>query len=194
MLAAGEGRRFGSTKQLALIDGKSMLKFVLDNISNSICQTTLVVLGANAKVIRAELNEQVNIVENTQWQSGISSSLKIAVEYAEAHAFTHICFVLGDMVAISSFHLKQLKDVADLQPEAIIASAYQDIIAVPAIFPQPYFTHLKTLTGDTGARAIIQQHQQDVIAVPLPEAGIDVDTPDALERFTRFRSSQSQQE
>ena len=55
VLAAGEGRRFGGPKQLHVIDGITMLERVLIAVERSGIATRLVVLGARAEQITAEV-------------------------------------------------------------------------------------------------------------------------------------------
>ena len=51
----------------------------------------------------------------------------------------------------------------------------------PVLWPRGDFAALAAITGDTGARALIGEHGERVIAVELGEAaGFDIDTPGEL--------------
>ncbi len=46
-----------------------------------------------------------------------------------------------------------------------------------------FFAALEALHGDRGARALFHQHPERVQRVPMPEAAVDVDTPEDLARL-----------
>ena len=52
----------------------------------------------------------------------------------------------------------------------------------PVLWPARHFAEIATLTGDTGARSLLDAHAAEVCFVPVADAGVtrDVDTPDAL--------------
>jgi CTP:molybdopterin cytidylyltransferase MocA len=54
------------------------------------------------------------------------------------------------------------------------------VVGAPTIFPTQYFSQLSQLKGDKGAKTMLQQYSQQVIGLTMPEAALDVDTPDDL--------------
>ncbi len=62
----------------------------------------------------------------------------------------------------------------------IIAAEYSGTYGVPAFFRRLMFPALKSLPDDTGARRLLRDSAVEVVAFPLPEAAIDIDTPDDL--------------
>jgi len=51
----------------------------------------------------------------------------------------------------------------------------------PVLWARDYFPELMSVTGDTGARHILAQHEEAVERVEIgAAAGTDVDTPEAL--------------
>ena len=52
----------------------------------------------------------------------------------------------------------------------------------PVGFDHAYFAEIAELTGDAGAKPVIEEHQDKVIEVPVDDAGIlqDVDVPEDL--------------
>jgi molybdenum cofactor cytidylyltransferase len=44
------------------------------------------------------------------------------------------------------------------------------------------FAELAALQGDRGARTVLARYSERVVAVPMPSAALDVDTPDDLGR------------
>jgi CTP:molybdopterin cytidylyltransferase MocA len=81
VLAAGEGRRFGGPKQLHMVDGITMLERVLVAVERSGIATRLVVLGARAERIVAEVPMHGAVaVLSPRWADGQAASLTAALE------------------------------------------------------------------------------------------------------------------
>jgi molybdenum cofactor cytidylyltransferase len=60
---------------------------------------------------------------------------------------------------------------------AIVASAYQGVLGIPAVFPREVFTSLRALRGDKGARVLLMRPPCPLIALPFPGGEIDIDLP-----------------
>ncbi len=86
VLAAGASTRMGTAKQLLTVDGKSLLQIAVDAAACAmpeVCQS-VVVLGANAEQIRDAVDfGQSKVLQNNDWQRGLSSSIVCAVKYIE---------------------------------------------------------------------------------------------------------------
>ena len=96
VLAAGEGRRFGGPKQLHVIDGITMLERVLMAVERSGIDTRLVVLGARAEQITADvpLHGAIAVV-SPRWADGQAASLRTALEMLP-EPIDEALVVLGD--------------------------------------------------------------------------------------------------
>jgi CTP:molybdopterin cytidylyltransferase MocA len=182
ILAAGAGRRFGGIKQLTPIDGKPLLRSDVENTHAPDRYHQVVVLGAYAQEITPSIADlDIDIVENPDWQTGLSSSIRCGIEFIEQH-LPHIealIIVLGDQWKLTSVHLQTLLDIHAGAPENIVASAYDGRGGVPACFPRQYWPMLKALSGDQGAGKILGD-MEGVLLVDIPEARVDVDVPEDL--------------
>ena len=75
VLAAGEGSRFGGTKQLAAVGGRPMLEHALASVAA--LSPRVVVLGHEAEAILAAVSLQgAQPVVCRDWASGQSASLR----------------------------------------------------------------------------------------------------------------------
>lgn len=178
ILAAGESRRYGSLKQLALIDGEKMLHRVVRQCLSPETYTTLVVIGAGDSVVRAAIEDlRADIVVNDHWQEGIASSVRTGIAYISTQYpdATHIAIVLGDQYKMTAGHLTRYCESAHDHPDHVIATAYDGRPGVPAIFPLRYRSQLMQLTGDTGAQMLLKT-VEDIILLEVSEAGDDLDT------------------
>jgi CTP:molybdopterin cytidylyltransferase MocA len=68
------------------------------------------------------------------------------------------------------------------QPLLAAAAQYGGRLGVPAILPRSAFSALLQLRGDRGAQGWLRANAARVVAVPMPRAAIDIDTPEDLVR------------
>ena len=180
ILAAGSASRFGSPKQLAMLNGKRLLQYAIDTGAEVLPNASFVVLGANADTIIPAVDlSKVNVVKNEQWKNGLSSSIQKVVSTL-AIDYTALLFVAADQVFINSSHLKLLIEAWQQRPSCLVASTFSSEIGIPAIFPKEYYKTLLNIKGDQGAKGVLNDNRQNVIEVPISEAGVDIDTPDDL--------------
>src|SRR5690606_6715087 len=63
-------------------------------------------------------------------------------------------------------------------PSSIIASAYKNTIGVPVLFGKQHFPLLLDLTGQEGAKKLLNDFHQHVIHLPFLNGDVDLDTPE----------------
>lgn len=183
VLAAGAGSRFGSPKQLARVGGEALLQKAVARASELAGHAVTVVLGAHAAEITPLLRQSsASVVVNRQWQEGLGSSLRLGV--AQLPPSTEAVLVtLADQAAITSADLRRLAAAWRRQPDSVIAASYEGHTGVPAVFPRHAFPLLLALRGDVGARPVLSQLADRVLRVPMPNAAIDIDTPEDLRKL-----------
>lgn len=182
LLAAGQSKRFGGIKQLADIYGQPMICYCLsqycqvdkwiDGIANG-----HVALGAHADLIIDVLPQNMNKHVIRSWQDGMGQTLAESMRFI-ANDTTHVLIALADQVLITQKMIFQMLSESNHFPLNIIAAKYAGRVGAPSIFPRRYFSQLSRLTGDKGARTILQQSLQHVISIEMPEAAFDIDTPE----------------
>ena len=81
ILAAGEGRRFGATKQLAELRGRPLLEYAVDSmLSVPAVWPVIVVLGHDSDAIRAGTDlGDARIVVCPDWHEGQAASLRCGI-------------------------------------------------------------------------------------------------------------------
>jgi molybdenum cofactor cytidylyltransferase len=177
LLAAGGSARFGTPKQLAKFHGKSLLRNAAEAIACSGCSPVVVVLGANVEDSLAEISDlDLHSVINSNWQAGMSSSIRTGlVELTNLEpALDAVLFALMDQPLITAEHLAVFVERFRRDGPAIIASEYNRITGVPALFSSELFDQILRLEGEEGARAIIRK-RTDVVTIALEEGAIDID-------------------
>lgn len=176
VMAAGGSRRFGTSKQLVVIRGKALLLHSVEAALASGCQPVVVVLGDQAERIEPCLASlAVRCVLNPTWQSGLGSSIACGVS-ALTEGIDAAVVLLADQYGIASDHLRNLVDQFSSNPEKIVATRTGDCVGPPTLFPAKFFPELRSLSGDHGARSILNQHAGQVLSIPAPESLRDIDT------------------
>ena len=178
LLAAGSSSRFGSPKQLADVDGRPMLARAVDTVIELVGRDAMtVVLGAHAAHVEPLMRQaSAPVAINPDYEQGIASSIRAGLACVPA-GVRGVLIVLADQVAVTAEDLRGLAACWERQPDRIVAAQYDETTGAPAIFPSDLFPELAALQGDRGARALLSQHAERVIAVPMPSAALDVDTP-----------------
>ena len=181
ILAAGSAIRMGRPKQLLSYQGRSLILHAVEVALASLCQPIVVVLGAYAEQIKPELMlKAVQVVENSQWQEGMSSSIRagISMLLKTNSKLDAVIISLADQPLVSPQIFNQLIQSYQETQKVIIASKYNETTGVPALFSNALFPELMQLEGDKGAKALIQKYIDTGLILLIPEAAIDIDTPD----------------
>ena len=147
----------------------------------------VVVVGAEAEAVRAVIaKERVHVVHNDRWESGMGSSVSAGVKRIGQEGFESaaIAITLADQPLVMAEHLRAMRRQVHLSGAAVIAAQYNDTLGVPAVFARKMFGTLLNLPPEAGARHLLRQPGLQVQAFPLPEAAMDIDTPDDLQRLS----------
>lgn len=183
LLAAGEGRRFGSIKQLAPIGGQPMLRGAAQ-AAQATGLAVIVVTGAHAATTEPLLTDlTVHIVRNEGWRDGMGSSLAAGMRHVLAHhpRASGLLVCLADQPLIDTAALRELIDHHTRLPAQIIATSHDGKAGPPALFPHDCFPALAACSGDHGARALLAAEAKRVTVLHRASS-IDVDTPLDLAR------------
>lgn len=154
ILAAGGSSRFGEIKQLLPWKNKNIINTVVETAALAGLDPILVVLGANAGLIQASLdNETVQVVTNPDWDKGQSTSLKAGVT-AIRHTVDGVLFLLCDQPHLT-VNLVDAVVEEGLRSGKVVTPIIDDRRANPVYFPASCFPLFDTLEGDAGGRQII---------------------------------------
>ena len=154
ILAAGGSSRFGEIKQLLPWKNKNIINTVVETAALADLDPILVVLGANAGLIQASLdNETVQVVTNPDWDKGQSTSLKAGVT-AIRHTVDGVLFLLCDQPHLT-VNLVDAVVEEGLRSGKVVTPIIDDRRANPVYFPASCFPLFDTLEGDAGGRQII---------------------------------------
>ncbi len=191
VLAAGESRRMGERNKLLVeIDGKPVVRHVVDILLESGLACVTVVTGHEAERIRSALEGcPVAFVENADHAGGLSTSLKAGLAaLAPACGAALVC--LGDMPAVTAPTVRALVDAwARAGSRAIVVPTWQGRRGHPVLWDREFFQAMNEVAGDTGARHLMGEFRDFVIEVAAGDEAVllDIDTPEDLQALDRRR-------
>ena len=184
VMAAGRSTRMGPrNKLLAPIDGVAMVRRAVMTALASRARPVLVVTGHMREDVMAALTGlDVMFTHNPRFAEGMSTSLAAGIA-ALPPGLDGAMIALGDMPGVASAHLDRL--IASFAPKdgrAICIAMHEGKRGNPVLFAAEFFPELTKITGDTGARYLIGEHQEQIAEVEMGSAAvlIDIDTPEAL--------------
>jgi molybdenum cofactor cytidylyltransferase len=140
----------------------------------------VVVLGAHAEQIRPMLARLPALVtENAAWPEGMASSIRAGVGTLQqfSRALDGALIALCDQPAFSAATIERLLAAQRASGRSIVAAHYRGRNGAPALFLREHFAALTALTGEEGARALLNDGPERVMPVEMPELAIDLDTP-----------------
>lgn len=186
VLAAGGSRRFGSPKQLAVIDGATLLHHAVTAALSSRCDRIVAVVGSHREQVEAALADlPVEVIPNPGWEEGMASSIRAAVEAVrdDEPPVEALLLMTCDQPRISASVIDSLLEACQREGVTLAACEYAGGPGVPALFGREYFPELLELQGDRGARAVLRRHAGRVAVVPWRDGVLDIDTPEDLEDY-----------
>jgi len=183
VLAAGHSSRMGDNKLLVELDGQPLIRHAVRAALASRAHPVVVVTGNQAERVRAALTGlDVVFAHNSDFASGMASSLRTGVMAVPNAAAAMIC--LGDMPRVTAMHLDQLIAAFGEAGDdgTIIVPTCERKRGNPVVWGRDHFGEIGELSGDVGARSLIERHASRVrtVAIDDPAILVDVDTPDAL--------------
>lgn len=177
VLAAGSATRFGSTKQLADIDGRPMVRHTVGLASRVAGERTLLVTGHDSTAVsRACTGLPGFVTVNGSFARGLGSSIAHAASLLAPLA-SAILIVLADQPRVGEQHLRALVDTWSGDDDEIVATSHDSAQGPPVLFPRGCFADLAALDGDRGGRHLFGDPRFRVTLIPCAAAAFDVDVP-----------------
>jgi len=152
-----------------------------------------VVTGAYADAVAQELQGlPLTLLRNDDWAQGMGSSIGYGFRHllGEAADSAAAIVALADQPRVDSAALQRLIGAHRQTPGLIIAADHGSTLGPPCLFPAAYYPELAALSGPQGARRLLQRHASAVQRLAMPEAAVDIDTPEDLQRLAAADAEQ----
>lgn len=182
LLAAGAGTRFGGPKALVRLHGELLVHRGVRLLRDGGCERVLVVVGAQAEQVRAELPGDVAVVVAADWATGMGASLRAGLAALPVDASA--CVVaLADQPLVAPEAVRRLVAAWTGGAAAAVAS-YDGRPRNPVLLDRAVWSEVRaSAVGDSGARAWLAAHPDRVVPVECGDTGFpyDVDVPADLD-------------
>jgi molybdenum cofactor cytidylyltransferase len=187
LLAAGGSARLGQPKQLIPVGGEAL---VLRTARRLLClepAKLIVVTGCVSAAVAEELaGLPLQIVHNPGWQEGMGTSIALGVKHLPKKV-SGVLIMLCDQWCVGQEDLKRLFEVWITDISAIVAVSWisnnTSVFGPPTIFPRILFHELMCLTGDQGAKRLIEEYRSNSTFISMENASPDLDEPGDLQNL-----------
>ncbi len=184
VLAAGSSRRMGEAKQLLPLAGRPLLQHVLDAAAGAELDAIVLVLGHEADAVRAAVRLPANAraVVNAGHAAGQSSSLACGLAVAAASVDAAAALVLlGDQPQVTSRIIADVVAAFRCGRAPVVRPVWTAADGAkrpghPVVLARAVWPAVAALSGDQGARVLLEQHPEWVHELPMagpPLADID---------------------
>lgn len=185
VLAAGGGRRMGTPKALVRDPaGVPWVVRVARLLTASGCSPVVVVIGAAADQVRAELTtEPVEVVEATDWIEGMGASLRAGLtalrDLPTAASPVAVVVVPVDVPGLTADAMRRVADGAEAR--ALVRATYDGAPGHPVVIGRAHWDGvIASARGDEGARGYLREHEVVMVECSDLADGADVDTVEDL--------------
>jgi molybdenum cofactor cytidylyltransferase len=142
ILAAGESKRFGSCKQVHLIDDKPMILHTFEALNSLI--PTYVILGAYTSQIKEVLPHQAQTILNENYKKGQWTSVQMALDKA-VDLQTDLLLTLADLPYITVGDYQELIDRYRNRP---LFSRFNQAYGPPCLLPYQSIKKVRLTEGE----------------------------------------------
>jgi len=185
LLTAGQSKRMnGENKLTKEIKGSPLIKLSVKNILASSIDELIVVLGYQKEIIEKfiDKNKKIKFIFNKDFESGMASSIKTGLDnLSEKTEAFFIC--LGDMPMVNqNIYNKMIKTKLNynkkLKPnfkKEIFIPTYEKKNGNPVLFTKHMKEKIMQISGDDGAKELIEIYKSKALHIPVKNRGITLD-------------------
>nr|WP_323778884.1 molybdopterin-binding/glycosyltransferase family 2 protein [Amylibacter sp.] len=183
LLAAGQSSRMrGDNKLLREIDGVPLVLRTAQRLAGSkAAGLSIVINSQNAAIKQVLQNHPAPVIEAKDAASGLAASLRAGINSLPPET-NAVIVALADMPDVTAADIDALIDGFDPSHGALIVApvAPNGKRGNPVLFDRRYFEPLASLSGDTGAKALIESESDGLRLIPRGSGVlVDLDTPEA---------------
>jgi nicotine blue oxidoreductase len=186
VLAAGGGSRLGRPKAEVVVGGRRLVDRAIDSCTAAGLSPVVVVLGAAWLIPMPPANSpdghsaQIWLVANSEWATGIASSLQAGLAAMTADLDIDAAVVtLVDTPHVGVEHLSRIASALRGGATAAVAT-YDGSARTPVGLARQVWAEVATtVSGDRGARVWLAAHSHQVTDIECADIGpwADIDTP-----------------
>jgi CTP:molybdopterin cytidylyltransferase MocA len=177
VLAAGESRRFGGAKQLAVHEGRTLLEHVLLRADEAALDPIVAVVPVWLSRPASMDAFRLRWVRNPHPGRGMSHSLQLGLGAVPADCGAAL-ILLGDQPTVALDTIRAVLAARGERP--IIVARGGGVDAPPVLLERSQFGRVAEASGDTGLRDVLRARPELICAVEVGRHAPDIDTHDDL--------------
>lgn len=188
IMASGLGKRFGGNKLMALLEGKPLIRWIMDTAEDLFDQKIVVTRSCQVRELCAKIKFQY-IHHELPYRS---DTVRLGVN-ALNDDIDYCFFVPGDQPLLKKETLVRLIEGAEQNPDRILRAGYEETAGSPMGFPRRFFEELMNLPEGKGGNWIAKTHPELVQVISVEDASelLDIDT---TEDFALIKNRLEQRE
>jgi len=186
ILAAGEGKRMGKVKLTLPLGDKQLIEWVLQAVKLApLDKYFLVVRPEDKEMIKTGEKWGAEIVLNSEYRSGMSSSIKKALHQISSEELEGFFVILGDQPFINPSLLYKMLRAFTPGKKEMIVPFYKVRQGNPVFFDVYWKDELMKLSGDVGGRVLIKAHPERIKRFKISDESIllDIDREEDYEKI-----------
>lgn len=188
VLAAGLARRMRQQKLLLDFKGKPVLSWVLEAaIASALDEVVCVVRNLEEAKKKVSLEHpKLCWVINEKAHEGQSTSIIAGLKAISRQSYAAV-FLVGDQPMIQSEVINGLIELFRKNSKLIVVPTFHGEARNPVLFHRDLFAEMLQLTGDRGARVLIEKYREKSAFLEWPEETpfLDMDTWEDYEKLKK---------
>ena len=184
VLAAGTSTRMGRNKLFLELEGKPLVRHVVERASRAGFDPLIVVLGHEAALVQRPLEGiAYQPVMNPDYERGVNSSLRAGIKAAAETGAEAAVVMLADMPFVTTEMITTLIDRYRGGAAPLVVSDYGGVNAPPILYDRSLFGELAVSEGQGCGKHVVKRHRHEAEPVSWPvEALADLDVPADYDR------------
>src|SRR5256885_10581398 len=172
----------GRPKALLPIQGRTFLENILDAISHTSIEDTIVVLGHHRQEIERNLSLP-RTVYNPDYEQGMITSLQTGIRKLSWDSTGAFLFLV-DHPLVEPATIEAI--IMNLAPNRIVLPTFEGRRGHPVLFSSEILEEVLALPASEGANVVVRKNPARIVEVPVTSPGIlvDIGTP---EQFGKLR-------
>jgi molybdenum cofactor cytidylyltransferase len=181
VLAAGKSERMGRPKALLPIRGRTFIENILDAISHTSIEDTIVVVGHHRDEIQRNVSLP-SVVFNPDYEQGMITSFQAGIRKLSWDASGAFLFLV-DHPIVEPATIEAM--IMNLAPNRIVLPTFEGRRGHPVLFAFEILEEILALPASQGANIVVRKDPARIVEVPVNAPGIlvDIDTPEQFERL-----------
>jgi molybdenum cofactor cytidylyltransferase len=178
----------GRPKALLPLRGRTFIENILDAVSRSPVEDTIVVVGHHRDEIERHIRTSARIVFNPDYEHGMITSIQTGIRSLPVGTSGALLFLVDHpLVDSETIHLL----VAAAAPDRIVVPTFEGRRGHPVLFGATILQEVLALDTSEGANIVVRRDPSRIFQVSVNSPGVlvDVDTPEDFRKLQSMYES-----